>query len=85
MLEGLGVEPDEVAEIMTDVRRRDAERLTLQVAGGIYAGADLVRNNGPIPAPLTVPKQAGRPLSIETQRVIEGAATTRADAPGAGL
>ena len=84
MLEGLGVEPDEVAEIMTDVRRRDAERLTLQVAGGIYAGADLVRNNGPIPAPLTVPKQPGRPLSIETQKVIEGVTNASADAPGAG-
>ena len=85
MLEGLGVEPDEVAEIMADVRRRDEERLTLQVAGGIYAGADLVRNNGPIPAPLTVPKQAGRPLSIETQKVIEGVTHTSADAPGAGV
>ncbi|MCD6074296.1 MAG: potassium efflux system protein [Rhodospirillales bacterium] len=85
MLEGLGVAPEDVAEIVTDVRRRDAERLTLQVAGGIYAGADLVRNNGPIPAPLTVPKQAGRPLSIETQKVIEGATRTPADAPGAGV
>ncbi len=85
MLEGLGVEPDEVAEIITDVRRRDEERLTLQVAGGIYAGADLVRNNGPIPAPLTVPKQAGRPLSIETQKVIEGVTHASADAPGAGV
>ena len=84
MLEGLGVEPDEVAEIMTDVRRRDAERLTLQVAGAIYAGADLVRNNGPIPAPLTVPKQPGRPLSIETQKVIEGVTNASADATGAG-
>jgi glutathione-regulated potassium-efflux system protein KefB len=85
MLEGLGVAPEDVAEIVTDVRRRDAERLTLQVAGGIYAGADLVRNNGPIPAPLTVPKQAARPLSIETQKVIEGATRTSADAPGAGV
>jgi glutathione-regulated potassium-efflux system protein KefB len=85
MLEGLGVAPEDVAEIVTDVRRRDEERLTLQVAGGIYAGADLVRNNGPIPAPLTVPKQAGRPLSIETQKVIEGATRAPADAPGAGV
>jgi glutathione-regulated potassium-efflux system protein KefB len=85
MLEGLGVEPETVAEIMADVRRRDEERLTLQVAGGIYAGADLVRNNGPIPAPLTVPKQPGRPLSIETQKVIEGATKANADAAGAGV
>jgi len=85
MLEGLGVEPEAVAEIMEDVRRRDAERLTLQVAGGIYAGADLVRNNGPIPAPLTAPKKAGRPLSIETQKAIEGATNAPADAPGAGV
>jgi hypothetical protein len=44
-----------------------------------------VRNNGPIPAPLTVPKQASRPLSIETQKVIEGARPAPADAPGAGV
>jgi glutathione-regulated potassium-efflux system protein KefB len=85
MLAGLGVEADEVAEIMARVRKADEERLALQVAGGIYAGADLVRNNGPIPAPLTVPKQVGRPLSIDTQKVIEGAARTPADAPGAGV
>jgi hypothetical protein len=34
---------------------------------------------------LTVPKQAGRPLSIETQKVIEGVTNAPADAPGAGV
>lgn len=73
MLAGLGVASEETAEIMDDVRRRDTERFELQLAGGIYAGADLVRNNGPVPAPLTVPKKAGRPLNAETATVIDRA------------
>ena len=85
MLEGLGVAPDEIADVVERVRRADEERLQLQIAGGIYAGADLMRNNGPIPAPLTVPKQGGRPLSIDTQRVIEKAPHAPVDAPGAGV
>jgi hypothetical protein len=28
----------EAIELMVEVRRRDAERLELQIAGGIYAG-----------------------------------------------
>ncbi len=34
-LENLGVSEDEAAEIISDVRRRDLERLDIQVAGGI--------------------------------------------------
>jgi glutathione-regulated potassium-efflux system protein KefB len=85
MLTAIGVAPEEANEIMAEVRRRDVERFELQIAGGIYAGADLVRNNGPIPAPLTVPKELGRPLSLETQKVIEGQTHAAADAPGAGV
>lgn len=59
-LEGLGVPEDEAAEIIGDVRRRDTERLDLQVAGGIYAGQDLMLGNTPRPGPLTTPKKPGR-------------------------
>lgn len=41
----LGVDPDEAAEVTQDVLRRDAERLEMQIAGGIYAGRDLLRRN----------------------------------------
>ena len=60
VLRDLGVPDSDVDEIVDDVRRRDAERLELQIVGGIYAGADLMRTNGPVPAPLTTPKRRGQ-------------------------
>ncbi len=59
-LEGLGVPEDEAEEITADIRRRDDERFDLQVAGGIYAGQDLMLGNAPRPGPLTRPKTPGR-------------------------
>ncbi len=60
VLLGMGVPEQEAAEIAEDVRRRDAERLDLQVASDIYAGVSLIRGNAPVPAPLTKPKTAGK-------------------------
>lgn len=60
VLLGMGVPEEEVMEITEDVRRRDSERLDLQVASDIYAGTDLLRGNTPTPAPLTKPKAAGK-------------------------
>jgi glutathione-regulated potassium-efflux system protein KefB len=60
VLLGMGVPQDEAVEIAEDVRRRDEERLDLQVASDIYAGVSLIRGNAPVPAPLTKPKAAGR-------------------------
>lgn len=60
VLRALGVPEEEAAEIVEDVRRRDAERLDLQVASDIHAGQDLIHyGNQPTPAPLTKPKVAG--------------------------
>jgi len=42
VLEGLGHPPDEVAEIIADVRRRDERRLMVQKAQGIQAGNDML-------------------------------------------
>ncbi|MBB3233270.1 monovalent cation:proton antiporter-2 (CPA2) family protein [Phyllobacterium endophyticum] len=67
---GLGVDPQEAADITADVRRRDAERLDLQLAGGIRAGADLMKGNAPVPGPLVRPRQRGRALSDETASVL---------------
>ncbi|MCZ8130569.1 MAG: cation:proton antiporter [Steroidobacteraceae bacterium] len=57
VLKGLGFDTREAAETVEDVRRRDFERLELQIVGGITAGRSLLRGNlvTPQPAPLTVP------------------------------
>jgi glutathione-regulated potassium-efflux system protein KefB len=75
---GLGVDPQEAADITADVRRRDAERLDLQLAGGIRAGADLMKGNAPVPGPLIKPRQTGRALNEETASVLP--APQKADA-----
>jgi glutathione-regulated potassium-efflux system protein KefB len=57
---------------MEDVRRRDQERLQLQLVGGITAGRSLMRGNvaTPEPAPLTPPQREPRPLDAATAAVI---------------
>ena len=79
-LAGLGVEEDEIAELIENVRRRDAERFQLQVAGGIYAGTSLIKGNAPVPTPLSTPRQAGRALSEETEELIRRARENEAGA-----
>jgi glutathione-regulated potassium-efflux system protein KefB len=81
-LKALGVPEQEAAEILVDIRRRDAERFEMQLAGGISASRDLLISNiaKPTPAPLTPPKQAARPLSEETAALTRSAvATTEAE------
>lgn len=41
----VGADPDTATEMMEDVRRRDTERLELEIVGGIYAGRELIRGN----------------------------------------
>jgi glutathione-regulated potassium-efflux system protein KefB len=64
-LEKLGIEETEVAEVIADVRRRDAERLDLQISGGLQAGRRLMKGNipEPVPTPLTTPKRAGQAMN----------------------
>lgn len=59
---------------MADVRRRDEERLDLQITGGITAGRSLLRGNMPTPepAPLTVPRRPARGLNEEAAKLIDG-------------
>jgi glutathione-regulated potassium-efflux system protein KefB len=68
---GLGVPPEEAAEISADAKRRDAERLELQLSGGIYAGRTLLRGNISVPTPLAPPKQEGRVVDAETAKSID--------------
>jgi glutathione-regulated potassium-efflux system protein KefB len=67
----LGVSSDEAAEIALDVRRRDAERFQIELAGGIGSGNALLRGNAPKPTPFTTPQGVSRPLSEETALVTQ--------------
>lgn len=58
-LDRLGIPQEEAEELMDEVRRRDIERLDLQVVGGFYAGKQLLKGTQPMPAPLAPPRQEG--------------------------
>ncbi len=58
-LQALGDSEETAYELASDVRRRDEERLSIQVAEGIYAGMDRLHTK-PVPEPLVKPKQEGR-------------------------
>jgi len=63
----LGVPDAEAAEIADELRRRDAERFALEIAGGIAAGRGMLHGNAPKPTPFTKPKQPGRLLGEQPQ------------------
>jgi glutathione-regulated potassium-efflux system protein KefB len=62
VLTSLGFSEEEAADAIGDVRRRDAARLDLQIAGGITAGRFLLRGNQvtPQPEPFQTPRRPGR-------------------------
>ncbi|MCS0495947.1 monovalent cation:proton antiporter-2 (CPA2) family protein [Ancylobacter sp. MQZ15Z-1] len=43
----MGVDEEECARVMEDVRRRDAARFAEELTGGIYAGLDFIHGNKP--------------------------------------
>lgn len=67
---GLGVDAEDAQAIEDDVRQRDATRLALQQAEGIYAGLDQIYRR-PVPEPLTVPRRRAQPLNPEAGEIIE--------------
>ncbi|MCO5065903.1 MAG: monovalent cation:proton antiporter-2 (CPA2) family protein [Rhizobiaceae bacterium] len=71
-LEILGVEVEEAAEIVTDVRRRDAARFEAQLAGGLQAGRGFMKGNipQPTPTPLAQPKRPGQASNPEAAAVL---------------
>jgi glutathione-regulated potassium-efflux system protein KefB len=68
-LVAVDVPADEAAEIVAEVRRRDAARMELEIVGGVEAGRDLFQGNVPVPRPLTTPTRASQALSKETAAV----------------
>lgn len=73
-LEALGVDQEDAAEVIDDVRQRDAARLDAQLAGGLQAGRGFMKGNMPVPAPLTQPRRPGRAMDAETASVLGKAA-----------
>ena len=70
-LVAVDVPTNEAAEIVAEIRRRDAARLELEIVGGVEAGRDLLLGNAPVPRPLTSPKRASQALSEETAAIAE--------------
>jgi glutathione-regulated potassium-efflux system protein KefB len=69
----LGVDEAEVEEVIAETRRRDEQRLELQIAGGLRQGLTLIRGNVATtqPAPLIVPRKEGRALNEEAAEALE--------------
>jgi glutathione-regulated potassium-efflux system protein KefB len=72
VLVDLGVDESEADEIILDVRRRDEQRLEMQMAGGLRAGLTLMRGNVATtqPAPLIVPRREAEGLNKEAAEAI---------------
>jgi glutathione-regulated potassium-efflux system protein KefB len=66
-LEGLGLDPERAGEIEQMMRERDAARLALQQAEGIYGGLDLLLTQ-PVPEPLITPRREAKRLNPETEK-----------------
>ncbi|MFY2762498.1 monovalent cation:proton antiporter-2 (CPA2) family protein [Arenimonas sp. MALMAid1274] len=56
-LRELAVSPEEAAQVLADVRRRDGERFELETAGGLFAGRALIYGNA-VPHGLKATPQA---------------------------
>ncbi len=73
VLVDLGVDEAEADELVLDVRRRDEQRLEMQIAGGLGAGMTLMRGNIATtqPAPLVTPRKEAKALNEEAAEAIE--------------
>ena len=71
----LGVPKEDALEIVEEVRRRDAERVQLELSEGVMAGTRLMIGNvapGPTPTPFTRPRSTATPLTAETAEATQG-------------
>jgi glutathione-regulated potassium-efflux system protein KefB len=76
-LQQLGVPPEEAADIAADIRRRDAERFELEIAGGgLAAGAKLLIGNRMRQTPLTPPKRPVDPSAQPDAATAESVTTS---------
>ena len=69
-LEALGVSEAEAYEIGEDIRKRDEQRLVLQVSEGLQAGTDMLYSRPVKPEPLVKPKRAAETYSDADDLVV---------------
>lgn len=70
LLEGIGMTHEEAEHIVEDVRRRDGERLKMQLKDGWLAGRETL-HSAPVPEPLVQPRHQGEAISSETKEILE--------------
>jgi CPA2 family monovalent cation:H+ antiporter-2 len=70
-LEALGHDEATAQAVIDDVRKRDAERLELQVAGDIYSGREKLHTAPVTPEPLVKVGREGRRLDKSHEQVVE--------------
>ncbi|MEJ0075158.1 MAG: monovalent cation:proton antiporter-2 (CPA2) family protein [Alphaproteobacteria bacterium] len=68
-LEAMGVDPDRAAIVEDFIRNRDRDRVAIQLAEGIYAGIDLLRQR-PTMTPFSEPQRGPRALNQEAGELI---------------
>jgi glutathione-regulated potassium-efflux system protein KefB len=77
-LQAVGVAEEEAEQIAEEIRKRDAERFELELAGGaaLDAAREKLLGNVPKPTPFTKPRRPARPLNeqaaVATSRVGQG-------------
>ena len=76
-LEALGISETDAYEIGEDIRRRDEQRLVLQVSEGLQAGRDMLFSQPVKPEPLVKPKRAA---DFDDDDLLAGTAEATADA-----
>lgn len=69
MLKGLGHNPDEVSDILDNVRRLDHDRLMIQYREGMFAGMDILHTR-PTPEPLVKPQHPAKALDERSSEVL---------------
>ncbi len=69
----LGIDTSEAAEVSAEIRRRDSERLELEISGGLHASTHLLLRNTSKPTPFTTPIRESKALSEETAKVAAAA------------
>ncbi|MBX9457475.1 MAG: monovalent cation:proton antiporter-2 (CPA2) family protein [Rhizobium sp.] len=67
----LGIREEEADELIEDTRRRDLQRLEMQMAGDFYAGQEHFLNNQIPPAPFNTPRRTGRAGNAEAAAVLD--------------
>lgn len=70
MLQELGLSGNETSDVIADTRRRDYERLMLQLSEGINAGRHMLHTEPVKPEPLVEPKHRGKALDERSREIV---------------